>query len=784
MALNDVKISLTAEGVAATTAGVDKTADSVGNLGNKTQSATGLMESSWAKMATAFAGGSLIEKAIEKIVEKLIEMKDYIAEAARYAARVDTLGVSMHVVGQNAGYTSGQMDAFEKQVRKMGITTESSRESLTKMAASQMDVTKAADLARVAQDAAVIGGINSSEAFDRMTQGIRSGEVEVLRTIGINVNFENSYKKMADSLGISTNMLTEHQKVLARQNEVLGYGINIQGVYEESMNSTGKKLTSLTRYYDEFKLAFGEAFAPALGELIDSTTEKLKSMLKWFEDNRGALGEFARNLADITKAVAHPVSATWKLVKEPWVNNSYDEAGNQDRTENDQQTRAEEERDKTLKEMARMSKQEAARKAAEAAETKRLADKAAEAEINQYNSFVSAFNSKLRTIEEGEPTLTAHEKELTKIHDEYEKLIETYPKEAAELKKLEKYHIQEAEARQGSADAAAIRLQIQAAEVAMLKDESDYIKKTLDDWKALEDAKALQIEIDLAMINSQEKFNQISSGDAATKRIELLNQSITLLEEQYRLENEQGPQSDLKRLQILQKIGSENAKLLDQQKVLYDATPIGGMTNALQRYADEAANMGKQLEGAFTNAFKGMEDALVKFTMTGKFSFRDMANSIITDLVRIATRQAITGPLAAGLSGLFGGGTIDNYNPNTTYAGASPGPWAPAVMHDGGLVVPRFHSGGLASDEIPAILQTGERVLDREHNAMLERFANKTTATGAAPTINIINNASKDTEVKASAPRLDAGQWVVDMVIQKLRSDPSTRAAFAGGGNF
>jgi len=74
-------------------------------------------------------------------------------------------------------------------------------------------------------------------------------------------------------------------------------------------------------------------------------------------------------------------------------------------------------------------------------------------EIDQQNRFVEAFNAKLQAIEEGDPTLSAHEKALLKVHDEYEKLIEQYPKEAAKLKELEAYHTQELTKRQEQADA-------------------------------------------------------------------------------------------------------------------------------------------------------------------------------------------------------------------------------------------------------------------------------------------------------------------------------------------
>ena len=74
---------------------------------------------------------------------------------------------------------------------------------------------------------------------------------------------------------------------------------------------------------------------------------------------------------------------------------------------------------------------------------------------------------------------------------------------------------------------------------------------------------------------------------------------------------------------------------------------------ALQNYVDQAANVAQQTADAFTNAFKGMEDALVNFVMTGKLDFKSLANSIIADLVRIQARQMVAG-LATGVRGFLG----------------------------------------------------------------------------------------------------------------------------------
>jgi lambda family phage tail tape measure protein len=87
-----------------------------------------------------------------------------------------------------------------------------------------------------------------------------------------------------------------------------------------------------------------------------------------------------------------------------------------------------------------------------------------------------------------------------------------------------------------------------------------------------------------------------------------------------------------------------------------------GATEALQNYYDESQNVFKQTEEAVTNAFKGMEDALVDFVTTGKLDFKSLVNSIVADIARIAIKQSITGPLANLLSGALGGGATGGYS--------------------------------------------------------------------------------------------------------------------------
>ncbi len=75
-----------------------------------------------------------------------------------------------------------------------------------------------------------------------------------------------------------------------------------------------------------------------------------------------------------------------------------------------------------------------------------------------------------------------------------------------------------------------------------------------------------------------------------------------------------------------------------------------GATSAFSNYLDSARDVAGQTKSLFSNAFTGMEDALVKFVMTGKLSFSDLAKSIIADMARIEIRKASS----SALSSLFG----------------------------------------------------------------------------------------------------------------------------------
>ena len=147
-------------------------------------------------------------------------------------------------------------------------------------------------------------------------------------------------------------------------------------------------------------------------------------------------------------------------------------------------------------------------------------------------------------------------------------------------------------------------------------------------------------------------------------------------------------------------------------------------SEAVRDYADKAKETGQGIGEALVSGFRGAEAAVGEFVKTGKLGMRDLVTSILADLAKVSVRRFVLAPVANALSGLLG----------------SLGPAFASVLHAGGIVgapapqravpalafagAPRLHAGGVAGlrpDEVPAILQKGERVLSRAETRSFER---------------------------------------------------------------
>ena len=102
--------------------------------------------------------------------------------------------------------------------------------------------------------------------------------------------------------------------------------------------------------------------------------------------------------------------------------------------------------------------------------------------------------------------------------------------------------------------------------------------------------------------------------------------------------------------------GSEDpSKAFGKDTGAGSGTPTG-IRDGIKDYFDSIKSGAEEVRAVVSKAFKGMEDAIVNFVMTGKLNFADFTRSILADMARIIVRQAILKPLLGGIFKFGDGG--------------------------------------------------------------------------------------------------------------------------------
>lgn len=95
---------------------------------------------------------------------------------------------------------------------------------------------------------------------------------------------------------------------------------------------------------------------------------------------------------------------------------------------------------------------------------------------------------------------------------------------------------------------------------------------------------------------------------------------------------------------------TERLNALNEEMEAGSESWIAGAKAGLESYAESSNDAFANIKELAVSSLQGMEDALVEFAMTGKLNFKQLAASIIKDLIRIAVQAAITNAIMAGFS--------------------------------------------------------------------------------------------------------------------------------------
>lgn len=280
------------------------------------------------------------------------------------------------------------------------------------------------------------------------------------------------------------------------------------------------------------------------------------------------------------------------------------------------------------------------------------------------------------------------------------------------------------------------------------------------------------LNLRLAEIDLAERTGQIDSGAALRERL-TLNQELLDLQEAHLAQLDKLGDASAWYAQA-DAVNATRLNLVDLNDELLRQTGTfsEGWKRGLDDYVANADTAFEQAEGLAKRAAEGMESAFSDFffdafrgELTSLADYLDAFLQAVQRAMSDMLAQQAASSIASMVSGFFspaGGGST--YQANIDYGAFS-------LRHDGGPVLPRFHTGGLLPDEVPIIAQTGERVLSREQNATFDRLAQFLDRGGAGGGMNVqvVNNTGTAASGRAERSQSNNGD-ILRIVLDKVDS--------------
>ena len=224
-----------------------------------------------------------------------------------------------------------------------------------------------------------------------------------------------------------------------------------------------------------------------------------------------------------------------------------------------------------------------------------------------------------------------------------------------------------------------------------------------------------------------------------------------------------------------------------------------GVRRAIRDYLDEASDAAKQFERVTTRALQASENAFVQWAQTGKFSAKDLFNTIAEEALRAAYRMAVVAPLNNIFDTIFSAlaGGIATTSSGTPMIGGFPDPGPVMTTHTGGVIghdafptrmvdprvfdgASRYHRGGIVggAGDVPIWSQAGEGVFTPGQMRSLAPVS------AAKPTVNVavnVRNTAPGTRASADVRREPGGDLSLDIVIEQVEAGMARRIGRSEG---
>ena len=227
-------------------------------------------------MATKIAGATAAVYAVKKAMDVAFDL-------TRQAGKVAGLERGFDNLGKKLGFTSDSLGKLRKAVNgtvdDMALMEQANNAMMLGVVSSDEEMAQLFDTAQRLGQAL---GVDTKDAVNSLVTGMGRQSKLMLDNLGIMVNMEDAYETYAESLGKTTEELTDAEKKTAFNNATLAESQRLVSELGDETLDNSSKMAQMTAALSNASNSLGEALAPAVILAAEGITALANAMSKLF----------------------------------------------------------------------------------------------------------------------------------------------------------------------------------------------------------------------------------------------------------------------------------------------------------------------------------------------------------------------------------------------------------------------------------------------------------------------------------------------------------------------
>jgi len=274
---------------------LDRLSDTQRRVADESDNARQSFLSFASSISVGVLAASLAEKAFSAITRTTV---GFIKSSIGTALAVERINATLPVLARNTGKTEEEIRSIIFAIRDENKSIREATEVTRGIILAGLDQVDALKLITIARDVGATVGRTSADVNRLILESFQTLNPGILKQVGLNISLRETFRNLADQLGINQSELTTLQRQQGLLNAIFTEGAKFAGAYDAAMGTVQKVSGSVSDAFEDVKFVMGALLTEGFLPIVNQALVAVRAFRAWAFTSENELNPRLQALAE------------------------------------------------------------------------------------------------------------------------------------------------------------------------------------------------------------------------------------------------------------------------------------------------------------------------------------------------------------------------------------------------------------------------------------------------------------------------------------------------------